>query len=336
MDYNVVVLGGTFDHFHKGHKAFLHFAFAQSKHVLIGITSDTFVGEKHYQESNESFVKREQALVSFLQEHDYTARALVTSIDSADIPPSFKDYRSEAIVVTEDTKKGAAYINKKRKQEGKEPLPIIVCPLEKAEDEGYISSTRIRAGEIDREGHLFIKAAYYQQTFVLPKSLRAELHKPFGYLVSDFSSEIEKIRQQQMLERIIVVGDIITETFFNNQLYPSIAVVDLYVQRKKQFTSIKDHKLQGNEHIVTIENPAGMITPALFHAATDAVKKDTRSVIEIIGEEDLAVLPFILAAPLGWYIFYGQPHAGVVYIAITEEVKSQAQKLLLGFQRSSG
>src|SRR5258706_7508860 len=40
--YNVIVIGGTFDHLHEGHKVFLRFAFQKSKEVLIGVTADEY------------------------------------------------------------------------------------------------------------------------------------------------------------------------------------------------------------------------------------------------------------------------------------------------------
>src|SRR5579883_2423831 len=38
--YKVVALGGTFDHFHKGHRALLDEGFRRGETVLIGIVSD--------------------------------------------------------------------------------------------------------------------------------------------------------------------------------------------------------------------------------------------------------------------------------------------------------
>ena len=57
-----------------------------------------------------------------------------------------------------------------------------------------------------------------------------------------------------------------------------------------------------------------------------------RIVIKIDGEEHLSVLPMVLCAPLGFVIFYGQPHEGVVKVEITEEKKEKAYSMTCKFQ----
>jgi uncharacterized protein (UPF0218 family) len=54
-------------------------------------------------------------------------------------------------------------------------------------------------------------------------------------------------------------------------------------------------------------------------------------VINITGEEDLAVLPFVLVAPLNFQILYGQPNEGIVAIFITNDIKKRAMNLLEKF-----
>jgi uncharacterized protein (UPF0218 family) len=55
-------------------------------------------------------------------------------------------------------------------------------------------------------------------------------------------------------------------------------------------------------------------------------------ILKIIGEEDLAVLPLILAAPLDTIIYYGQPNKGLVKILVSEENKERAYNILLKFR----
>jgi pantetheine-phosphate adenylyltransferase len=52
------------------------------------------------------------------------------------------------------TKKMADKINTIRRRRGLKPLPVVSIGMVVAEDFEPISSTRIRAGEIDREGYL--------------------------------------------------------------------------------------------------------------------------------------------------------------------------------------
>ena len=41
--FKTAVLGGTFDHFHKGHKNFLEHGLSISERLMIGVTSDEYV-----------------------------------------------------------------------------------------------------------------------------------------------------------------------------------------------------------------------------------------------------------------------------------------------------
>jgi uncharacterized protein (UPF0218 family) len=52
------------------------------------------------------------------------------------------------------------------------------------------------------------------------------------------------------------------------------------------------------------------------------------------GEEDLAVIPLILAAPLGAIVLYGQPHKGVVMRTVNRKAQQTAQHFLNHFIRS--
>jgi hypothetical protein len=54
-------------------------------------------------------------------------------------------------------------------------------------------------------------------------------------------------------------------------------------------------------------------------------------VIKVNGEEDLAVIPVALAAPLDCEIYYGQPGKGVVKIKVTERVKNEIKLLISKF-----
>jgi uncharacterized protein (UPF0218 family) len=66
-----------------------------------------------------------------------------------------------------------------------------------------------------------------------------------------------------------------------------------------------------------------------------------RKCVHIDGEEDLLVIPAIILSPLGSVIVYGQPpmnteagmlKGGIVVVLITNELKKQAQDLLVQFE----
>ena len=57
-------------------------------------------------------------------------------------------------MVSRETEPRAREINEKRKAMGLPPLHVVVIEMVPAENHVSISTTRIRWGEIDREGHL--------------------------------------------------------------------------------------------------------------------------------------------------------------------------------------
>jgi pantetheine-phosphate adenylyltransferase len=63
----------------------------------------------------------------------------------------------DALVVSKETEKTAEEINKKRKAKGLEPLSIVAIDMVPAYNDEPISTTRIRCGEIDREGQMLAK-----------------------------------------------------------------------------------------------------------------------------------------------------------------------------------
>jgi pantetheine-phosphate adenylyltransferase len=100
-----------------------------------------------------SFEERLKELKEFLE-------ALNLS-DSAEIVPlndpfgvTITDKCIDALVVSEETEKTALRINQKRIEAKLPPLTIVVISMVPAENCKPISTTRIRYGEMDREGHL--------------------------------------------------------------------------------------------------------------------------------------------------------------------------------------
>lgn len=327
--YKLLVAGGTFDHLHKGHKDFLRFQASLSEKILLGITSDEYVRERK-QIQAEPFVTRTKAVEDFLKAQQLDGQFVISPIDDPGIPSSLQDAPIEAIAVTPATQKGAQAINQNRKERGLNELVVEICPLTLAVDNKPISSTRIRQGEILRDGTVCLPDAVLIHTFELPSDLRDELKKPFGDVIR---SDVFDYASMPM-EKVITVGDVAAQTFLTRQLHPRIAVVDFVVEREKHYEKPEDLGFIGGEKVLHVTNPAGMITKELLAAIkgvfTDSPQKNT--VLIVAGEEDLAVIPVILAAPLGRHIFYGQPGEGLVHVPVTEEKKAFALKLLQQFR----
>jgi pantetheine-phosphate adenylyltransferase len=60
----------------------------------------------------------------------------------------------EALVVSQETQKTAEKINEKRQKAELSLLEIVTVNMIPAENKAPISTTRIRWGEIDRNGHM--------------------------------------------------------------------------------------------------------------------------------------------------------------------------------------
>ncbi|MEM1557495.1 MAG: pantetheine-phosphate adenylyltransferase [Thermoproteota archaeon] len=144
----IIILGGTFDLFHRGHRLFLSFATSLGKKVIIGVTSDDFATGKHH--NVESFELRLSKVLSFLQGKNVEFE--VFKLD--DFTGPSLSLEKGTLLTTSDTLNNSILINRMRKEEGKCPFEILLVPLLEAEDSKPISSSRIRMGEVDEEGYL--------------------------------------------------------------------------------------------------------------------------------------------------------------------------------------
>ena len=151
--FNIVGLGGTFDELHKGHRALLSKAFAVGAHVQIGLCTDEFAKRIRKNHEIASYEDRLEELKNFLQDMGFLNRAEIIPLADS-YGPAVTDSSIEAIVVSRETEPVAYAINVKRQEKGMPALKVIVIDMVPAENHNSISTTRIRHGEIDREGRL--------------------------------------------------------------------------------------------------------------------------------------------------------------------------------------
>ena len=159
----------------------------------------------------------------------------------------------------------------------------------------------------------------------LNKDVIAELKKPLGKLYPDFEDAIDEIKSSKFL---ISVGDATFSNLIKYELYPNLAIIDNLIQRINY-----DHDVIHTENILKTTNPAGYITDDLWETIGKALRLCDSGecyVIDVDGEEDLAVLPCILMASEDTTILYGQPNEGLVILKVSDTIK-KAQTLIDAF-----
>lgn len=146
-EYDKVAVGGTFDKFHDGHKKLLSTAFELGNQIEIGVTSDDFGGLKG---DIDSFEDRVNCLKAYFADMpNFNILALDDPYGTTIYDDDF-----DAIVVSQETEPTAVEINEIRVSKGMKPIDIVVVSFVLAEDGNPISSTRIRRGEINKNGLL--------------------------------------------------------------------------------------------------------------------------------------------------------------------------------------
>ncbi len=150
--FRLAVLGGTFDHLHVGHEALLSTAFRVGREVAIGVTTDRFLEEhpKPTPGAIQPYRRRRAALLRYLRRRHPGRRWRVTGLGNAfgrSVEPEVG-----ALVVSPDTVEGGRAVNRERRRLGRPAVPLVVVPLVLADDLVAVSSRRVRAKEIDRNG----------------------------------------------------------------------------------------------------------------------------------------------------------------------------------------
>jgi pantetheine-phosphate adenylyltransferase len=151
--FKTVAVGGTFDEFHRGHRALLLKAFEVGEKVLVGLCSDRLVESLTKPHVTAPYNERLKELKEFLREMGFLERAEIMPLNDP-FGVTLSEGCVEALVVSRETEPMAHRINQERARRGLKPLEIVVIDMVPSENHAPISTTRIRRGEIDREGKL--------------------------------------------------------------------------------------------------------------------------------------------------------------------------------------
>jgi pantetheine-phosphate adenylyltransferase len=148
--YLVVATGGTFDELHIGHIALLAKAFEVGKRVIIGVSSDNFAANRG-KNLNHNFDTRITNLKNMIKKEFGDVNYEIAELNG-DFGPAVTTGDVEALVTSTETQIKGKILNEMRAKIGAKPVKVITVELVKAEDGSKISSSRIRSGEIDRQG----------------------------------------------------------------------------------------------------------------------------------------------------------------------------------------
>lgn len=151
----------------------------------------------------------------------------------------------------------------------------------------------------------------------LPEANRDAFKEPLGPIYTDVDALLGVSG-----DPIIAVGDVVVATLLEAEITPAVAIVDGQTKRAPVDADVLDLH-DTIEPAITCVNPPATLTRSLLVAIAEAMSMTTPVKIVVDGEEDLAVIPAILAAPPGATVVYGQPDEGMVAVEVTDEVVAQ-------------
>lgn len=309
--FQLVALGGSFDHFHLGHEQFIKFASELGQELLIGVTKPHLIANKNCAHSLESLRIRKAEVKHFCKINHIQVRLI--ELDDV-YGTTLENPQVDALAVTVETQGGADKINQARKVMSLPVLPIFIMDLIKDEAGLTLHSDRIRAGQVNRQGQVYL--AHFQEDVTLNQQQRLSLQQPWGEIVT------EVVQSNQV--PVCVVGDTALENFINQGWEYDLGIYD----GKRQRQAVKSEVIDRLQPDLVLNNPANQITRAVWENLPQALKGKTTQHVKVEGEEDLLTAALVLMLPLDAYIYYGQPDQGMVELKVTEEAKERVFQTL--------
>ena len=335
MMHRVGLVGGTFDRFHSGHRSLIEQALSKCQLLEIWISSDEMIRSKDSR--IKSWDDREEELLTALSDisSDFSTHILRDNFGPA---PSHNE--ASAIFCTQETYEQCEEINRIREGDGLSPLEVIVVRKSMAWDGKPISSSRIRSGEIDREGQPWIPEILRENNAYLTPEVESQLKKPFGVLIEG-PEENPSVAINEVVSLIseiegplIAVGDVTVLSLQNEGRTADICLIDGQTKREK-WPKVGEIDQDIFHNIIDCTSPAGSLTKSLLEACEKSVsswsKMGERTLVRVNGEEDLAPLILHPLLPIGSVVLYGQPGKGVVLRRCNEESKQRCRDLLRRF-----
>ena len=165
----------------------------------------------------------------------------------------------------------------------------------------------------------------FERDLVLPAEKRQLFKEPIGSELYD-----SDLRQYDAQTTLITVGDVVSLTFRKHGIRPFLSIYDGMTERREmtEFAILVED--EDKEEVV---NPAGMITRQLVESIRRCIE-GSGGLIRVDGEEDLALLPAILLAPVGADIVYGWPGKCMMRITTDEGIKTRIEQLMFNMEEA--
>jgi len=153
----------------------------------------------------------------------------------------------------------------------------------------------------------------------VPEDMLERFKEPIGTFITE-----EDLREYHD-KKLITVGDVVSLTARRNGIMPVLSIYDGMTERHETTGFADLVERQGPER-KDVSNPAGTVTGELVDAIKEAIEGEP-SVIRVIGEEDLALMPCILFAPDDYRIIYGWPGKGMMSVTTDGDIRKRIEQL---------
>ncbi len=326
---SLCLLGGTFDRLHAGHRRLIESCLDEASRLEVWLVSSEMAVKKSRQILD--WERRKQELLEWAWEAGFESRISVHTLNTP-YGPAIERVDATHIGCTPETESACESINRERTAAGLPILRIVKVTHSQGIDGKVISSSRIRNGEINREGVPWLGEAEMRIDQRMPPVLDDELKQPFGTLFKGTESEPEKAMGKALAAippgtRLVAVGDICVDTLVKMGRVPDIGFIDGMTKRE-EWLPAADLDRSGFDNLSSCHNPAGMLTADLKLATRVALSNREPTLMIVDGEEDLAPIVVHLLAPFGTAVVYGQPGKGVVLRFTEEDTKDNCRRIL--------
>jgi uncharacterized protein (UPF0218 family) len=157
---------------------------------------------------------------------------------------------------------------------------------------------------------------------VLPATAREAFREPLGPVYGDVEPVLEGATGP-----VVAIGDVVTYHLVEAGRIPDVAAVDRRTERAAVDPDVAA-VLDGFDPDAVVPNEAGTLSAELVAALVEALAAPDPWLLLVEGEEDLAALPAVLAAPDGAVVVYGQPGEGMVRVDVTPERRERVRSLV--------